>query len=279
MLRSTFILFLFLFTPGALTAGEPVRIVLIAGKPSHPSGEHEFNAGITILDRCLRLNKDVQTQIVRGGWPSDESVFEGASTLVFYMDGGSGHPIIQGNHLDKIGRLMKKGVGLTCLHYAIEVPKEKGGKEFLEWLGGYYETGYSQNPVNYVAVKQATPKHPISRGWTSFAGEDEWYFRIRFRPDDPRVTPILSALLPPAAPNREVVAWATQRDDGGRGFGFCGGHFYRNWNHRDLRQVIVNGILWTAKADIPRNGAKCDIPADELIVPLDNKSTPVRKKK
>ena len=277
MSRHLFIFFLF-FSIG-LFAADPARIVLIAGKPSHPSGEHEFNAGITILDRCLRLNKDVQTQIVRGGWPTDESVFEGARTLVFYMDGGPNHPIIQGDHLQKIGRLMKKGVGLVCLHYAVEVPKDKGGKEFLEWLGGYYETGYSQNPVNYVAVKQATPKHPISHGWTTFAGEDEWYYRIRFRPDDPRVTPILSALLPPSAPNREVVAWATQRDDGGRGFGFCGGHFYRNWNNRDLREVVVNGILWSAKADIPRGGAKVDIPAEQLIVPLDVKTTAPRKKK
>ena len=55
-------------------------IFLIAGKPIHPPGEHEYNAGITILDRCLRLNKDVQTQIVRGGWPADESSFRSVST-------------------------------------------------------------------------------------------------------------------------------------------------------------------------------------------------------
>jgi type 1 glutamine amidotransferase len=271
--------FIFLLTFGTLWAADPIKIVLIAGKPSHPPGEHEFNAGITILDRCLRLNKGVQTQIVRGGWPADESVFEGARALVFYMDGGPNHPIIQGDHLEKIGRLMKKGVGLACLHYALEVPKNKGGQEFLEWLGGYYETGYSQNPIFYVPVKQASPKHPISRGWNTFAGEDEWYYRIRFRPDDKRVTPILTALLPPNEPNREVVSWATQREDGGRGFGFCGGHFYRNWNNRDLRQVIVNGILWAAKADIPRNGTKVDIPAEDLIVPLDVKPAPAKKKK
>ena len=87
-------------------------------------------------------------------------MFEGARALVFYMDGGPTHPIIQGDHLQKIGRLMKKGVGLACLHYAVEVPKDKGGKEFLEWLGGYYETGYSQNPINYVAVKQAVAEAP-----------------------------------------------------------------------------------------------------------------------
>jgi type 1 glutamine amidotransferase len=270
---------LFLFPLVALLAAEPVKIVLIAGKPSHPPGEHEFNAGITILDRCLRLNKDIRPEIVRGGWPSDETIFDGARAIVFYMDGGPNHPIIQGDHLQKIGSLMKKGVGLACLHYAVEVPKDKGGTEFLEWLGGYYETGYSQNPINYVAVKQASPKHPISRGWTTFAGEDEWYFKIRFRPDDPRVTPILTALLPPSEPNREIVSWATQRDDGGRGFGFCGGHFYRNWNNPDLRKVIVNGILWAAKADIPKGGARVDIPAEQLIVPLDMKTVPARKKK
>src|ERR1700756_1908983 len=95
--------FTLLISIGFLVAAEPIKIVLIAGKPSHPAGEHEFNAGITILDRCLRLNKDVQTQIVRGGWPTDETVFEGAKTLVFYMDGGPNHPIIQGDHLEKIG--------------------------------------------------------------------------------------------------------------------------------------------------------------------------------
>src|SRR6185369_15520908 len=103
---------LFLLSFCSLFAADPVKIVLLAGKPSHPPGEHEFNAGITILDRCLRLNKDVQTQIVRGGWPADESVFEGAKFLVFYMDGGPNHPMIQGDNLEKIGRLMKKGVGL-----------------------------------------------------------------------------------------------------------------------------------------------------------------------
>ncbi len=41
---------------------------------------------------------------------------------------------------------MKKGVGLCCVHYAVEIPKDKGGPELLKWIGGYYETGYSINP-------------------------------------------------------------------------------------------------------------------------------------
>ena len=61
--------------------------------------------------------------------------------------------------------------------------------EFLDWIGGYYERPYSTNPVNDVAVTQASPRHPISRGWKSFAGRDEWYYRMRFRPGDQRAVP------------------------------------------------------------------------------------------
>ena len=31
-------------------------------------------------------------------------------------------------HLDQIKRLMKRGVGLTCLHYALMMPKGKPGE-------------------------------------------------------------------------------------------------------------------------------------------------------
>ena len=52
---------------------------------------------------------------------------------------------------------MRKGVGLVCLHYAVEVPAAKGGAEFLDWIGGYYENGVSTNPINDVQMTQASP--------------------------------------------------------------------------------------------------------------------------
>lgn len=261
----------FLLGVAGSSAAPPAKIVLIAGKPSHAPREHEFNAGTMLLDKCLRQNKGVETVVVKGGWPEDESVFNGAAEIVFYMDGGAAHPMIQGDRLAIIGALMKKGVGLACLHYAVEAPAEKGGPELLDWIGGYYERPYSQNPVNDAALTQASPKHPISRGWKSFEIRDEWYYKIRFRPDDNRVTPILTAMLPKDAPNPERVAWAVQRADGGRGFGFCGGHFHHNWGNADFRRMIVNALLWTAKVDVPRGGAKCDITSEELTQNLDDK--------
>ena len=118
----------------------PAKIVLIAGRPSHGPGDHEFNAGCKLLAKCLSQVPGVEPVVVTGGWPKDESVFDGAKALIFFMDGGGGHPMIQDDHLAKIQKLMDKGVGIACLHYAVEVPKGEPGDEFLDWIGGYYET-------------------------------------------------------------------------------------------------------------------------------------------
>jgi len=265
-----------LMSAATALAASPARIVMVAGTPSHAPGEHEFNAGTLLLEKCLRQNKGLETVVVKGGWPEDEKVFDGAAAIVLYMDGGAKHPLILGDRLETMGKLMRKGVGLVCLHYAVEVPKEKGGPELLDWIGGFYERPYSQNPINDAPVTQATPRHPISRGWKSFAGKDEWYYLIRFLPEDKRVTPILTAMLPKDAPNKETLAWATERSDGGRGFGFTGGHFHSNWGMLDFRRMIANAILWSAKVSVPAGGARCDVTAADLVANQDPK--PPRKK-
>ena len=251
------------------------KIVLIAGRPSHGPGEHEFNAGTLLLEKCLRQNPGIETVVVKGGWPEDEKAFDGAAAIVLYMDGGVRHPILTGTRLETLARLMQKGVGMACLHYAVEAPKESGGPQLLDWIGGFYDRPYSQNPINDVPLTQASPRHEISRGWKSFQSRDEWYYKIRFRPEDKRVKPILTTLLPKDAPNRETVTWAAQRTDGGRGVGFTGGHFHKNWGIEAQRRMIVNAILWVAKAPVPAGGARCEITADDLTQNLDPK--PPRK--
>ena len=57
-------------------------------------------------------------------------------------DGGRGHPFLQGERLPTIGALAKKGVGIGAVHDGCEVPKEKGGKEFLDGIDGYFEMSW-----------------------------------------------------------------------------------------------------------------------------------------
>lgn len=256
---------------GLSAEAQPTKIVLIAGKPSHGPGEHEFNAGTILLTYCLKKMKGVEPVMVKGGWPEDESIFDGAEAVVFYMDGGSGHPMIQTKErMALMKKLMDRGVGLVCLHYAVEFPKGEVGDQLLDWLGGYYETGYSTNPHNDCLM---TPKegHPTTRGVKPFQALDEWYYRIRFRPDDKRVTPILTTMLPKDNPKLETCAWATERGNNGRSFGFTGAHFHRNWGNDDFRRLVLNAILWTAHVDVPKGGAESQVTPDQLSANLDPK--------
>src|SRR5437868_7498959 len=74
---------------------QPKKLVIIAGKPSHPPRMHEFNAGVQLLAKCLRDVSAVKTEIVFNGWPKDEKVFDSADAVVFYMDGGAKHEVVQ----------------------------------------------------------------------------------------------------------------------------------------------------------------------------------------
>jgi len=254
------------------------KIALVAGRPSHPPGEHEFFAGSAVLMGLLKQN-DIAPVMARNGWPKDPKTFEGARAVVFYMDGGLGHPILQDKHLDVVQKLIDRGVGFVNLHYAVEYPK-KHGKEVLRWLGGYYETGYSINPT-WTAHFKSLPDHPITRGVKPFTIEDEWYYNIRFAPGMKGVTPILKATPPDSTrgteaarkhPGREeIVAWAYERPDGGRSFGFDGGHFHRNWGDKNFRRLVVNAILWTAKVKVPEGGARVDLDPADLKKNLDRK--------
>ncbi len=255
------------------------KIVLVAGHRSHGKGEHEFFAGCALLLKMLQQTSGVFPVLARDGWPKSPETFEGAKSVVFYMDGGGDHPIIQKNHREVVQRLMDQGVGFVNLHYAVEYPKSQSD-HVLQWLGGYYETNYSTNP-HWKAEIKTLPEHPITRGVKPFSINDEWYFNIRFKPELEGVTPILRATPPddkrgtPAAREHkgreEILAWAFNRANGGRSFGFTGAHFHNNWGDENFRRLVVNAILWSAKVEVPRDGAKVDMSPEELNRNLDRK--------
>ena len=89
-------------TAVSASAAEPAKVVVIASRPSHGPGDHEFNAGCKLLVKCLKDVPGISPVFVAGGWPQDESVFEGAKSVVFFMDGGGGHPMIQQDRLDRV---------------------------------------------------------------------------------------------------------------------------------------------------------------------------------
>ena len=120
----------------ALVASTPVRtadkrIVLIAGRPSHPPGMHEFRAGSMLLQKAMSSVPGVTVTVYDMGWPAkevdgvrtdDNAALDNADAVLIYADGGKGHPAFQGDRSKILDALAAKGVGLGFAHYGVEVP-------------------------------------------------------------------------------------------------------------------------------------------------------------
>ena len=288
----------------AAAAGEARKLVLIAGSPSHPPGMHEFRAGTLLLERRLSQVPRLTVERHDGGWVEDESTFDDADAVVIYADGGRRHPLSDERRLALMGGLIGLGVGLGCMHYGVEVLPDDAGEEFKRWLGGYYEHEWSCNPI-WTPSFERFPDHPVANGVRPFAVEDEWYFNMRFQDgidgasarqaEGGLYTPILVAkpsdetrdgpYVYPKGPyphiqaakgRDEALLWTFERADGGRGFGFTGGHFHRNWQNDEYRKVVMNAICWLAGIKVPRLGVGTSTVTDrEIAANLDPK--PPRK--
>lgn len=266
------------------------KIVLVAGAPSHGSGDHEHNAGITLLTRRLQA---VDTVIAANyhdkGWPKDPTAFDNADGIVLYSDGGGRHPFIP--HIDTIDALMEQGVGLMCMHYAVEVPAGRPGEHWKKWIGGHYESGWSINPHWLLRETTLARDQPMTAGVKPWQATDEWYYNMRFREDEARVIRILQARpddearsgstswprgpkdhIVKASGRMETIMWAVEREDGGRGVGFTGGHFHRNWANDQQRNLVLNTMLWMAGAQVPGGGFKsAAVDVEEINRDLDPK--------
>ncbi len=265
----------------SLVSAADRKLVMIAGPASHGPLLHEFRAGSMLLEKRLANVPGLKTVLVTNGWPTkdvdgkkvdDNSVFEGADAVFIYSDGGARHLAVQENRLEVLRGLMKKGVSLGLAHYAVEVLADKGGSEWKDWVGGYYETAFSCNPI-WDANYKSLPVHAITRGVKPFTTKDEWYFNMRFRDGKAGVKDILVATpsdatrdgpyVSPKGPyphiqaakgQAETMMWAVERPDGGRGFGFTGGHYHLNWQNDDQRRLILNSLVWLAKLEVPAGG-------------------------
>lgn len=249
--------------PARTGTAPSARIVFLAGSDSHLPGAHEHEAGSHLLSEALRARQpSIETVDIYGGWPADETVFDDIDALVMYCDGGKSHLINQ--HLETFNRLLDQGVGVVALHYCVEVEKDSpAATTLVNAIGGYFETWWSVNP-EWTADFSALPQHPVTQGIKPFTLPDEWYFNMRFAADG--VTPILSAVAPFSTMNRwngphsgndavrqlvadgvpQVVAWAYERERGGRGFGYTGGHYHANWGDDNPRELVLNAIEWVA---------------------------------
>ncbi|MFT5108616.1 MAG: hypothetical protein ACI9UA_004260, partial [Pseudoalteromonas tetraodonis] len=283
----TLLLLLSLLT--VASAADKKVICFVGHKTSHGFGNHEYHAGNHLIGEWLERAYPGQIESRYSiNWPQEQdekAFFEGADSVVIFCSGGGGHLV--NRHVENFDKVMKTGAGLVCLHYAVEVPIGPSAKGMLNWMGGYFEANWSVNP-HWVAEFKVFPEHEAANGVKSFKADDEWYFHMRFREGMNGVTPILSATAPPetmqrgdgahsgnpavrkavAAKQPQHVAWAYQRGkdyNDGRGFGFTGLHYHWNWQDDSFRKTVLNGVAYTLKLPIPKNGVESKQPTREEL--------------
>src|SRR5438874_2180337 len=103
--------------------------------------------------------------------------------------------------------------------------------------------------------------HEYLAGVGKFRVKDEFYYELKFAKPEGSVKPLLRV---PIDGKDQVVAWAWERPDGGRSFGFSGLHFHDNWKLAEYRRLVAQGVVWTLKLPVPKDGLAAEVTEAEL---------------
>lgn len=237
------------------------KIVLIAGSPSNKPGQHEYFAGCALLMEWLKAVPGIAPVLVADGWPENEAVLDGARAVLLFMDGGIKLPFLEEGRWKRMQALADSGTGLVVLHQGIDCPADRA-EAFKQWFGAAFQPDIGCRghwDVQFVSV----PSHPITRGMQPFELlKDGWLYNLHFASQG--VTPVLACPMPENsrktadakahAGRDETVAWAYERPNGGRSFGFTGCDLHANWADANQRRLVLNGLLWSAKIEVPEGG-------------------------
>lgn len=237
------------------------KIVLIGHAPDHPYRTHCYLPDCELLAKCLRQTPGVETVVSRG-WPEDPAVLADADAVVLHVQRG-GDLLFDPKHRDRAAELLKRGIGLTAVHWGTGCDEESRGPHWLDALGGHFALKFSKYLVHKTSLRPGKADHPVARGWREFELTDEFYINLKFTD---KATPAAVANIDG---QDYPIGWTYERpeNNGGRSFGFVAGHFHDNFGLEPFRRLVVNGILWTARVEIPETGASCDIDKQDLALP------------
>lgn len=255
--------------------GKAAKVVFVAGSSFYKPGEHDYVGGCALLMDLAKQTKGV-APVLALDWPKDPKTFEGAKAVVFFVDGAEKHPALEGGRARQLQELARRRVGLVMLHQGVDVPKGKGDL-MRGWVGAAWEKGHSRR-AHWVTTHKDSPDHPVTRGVKPFEIDDGYLYKLRFVPKLEGVTPLLRTTNPKepkakAEDEAAVVSWAYDRPDEGRSFAFTGGHLHASFAQEGYRRFLVNGILWSAKVEIPKEGSPVALTAEQLKGYLSKRTT------
>lgn len=265
------------------------KILVLAGGPSSKAMAHEYFAGSVLLTRWLNEQTGVWAVMARD-WPKNPDVLKNVKCVVYYGDGGGKQPFVDPARWAKLTELMNAGAGFVLLHQAMDFPTGADAEKLKQWHGAVFH-GDIGCRGHWDMEFPTIPAHAVTRGVKPFAAPgDGWLYNLHFA--DKGVTPVLTGLVPENSRKTadakshvgraETIAWVYERPGKGRGFGFTGADLHKSWGYESQRTLVVNGILWSAGLEVPKEGAKTTFAESDLNQNLDDKrkaAAPAAEKK
>lgn len=245
-------------------ADNPKRLLLLGQKPDgHPATTHEYMAGVGILAKLLKQVPELETQIVQADdpWKEGPELIGRADGVVMFLSEGARWVSHDPRRLEAFQKLAARGGGLVALHWAMGTKDDKPIAAYQKLLGGCHggpDRKYKFGPAD---LNAAEPRHPIATGFKNLNLVEEFYYQLKFVAPEGSVQPVLKAIIDGKP---ETVAWAWERPDGGRSFGFSGLHYHGNWSQESYRRLVAQGVLWAMKQPIPPQGLPVPVSEDDL---------------
>jgi type 1 glutamine amidotransferase len=250
---------------GATLAADVPKKVLLVGSPpdSHPLGTHEYLPGMQILAKCLKPIAGVEATVANadGAWKEGPDLIGRADCVVILLTEGAAWLSADAARLAAVRQHARRCGGLVCVHWGMGTRESTAIESFVELFGGCHGGPDRKYQVVDATVSVADRSHPIATDVKDFKVHEEFYYKLKLHKG---VKPILRM---PIDGEAETVAWAWERPDGGRSFGFSGLHFHENWKLPEYRRLLTQAVLWTAKVPVPSQGVRVELADADLRLP------------
>jgi type 1 glutamine amidotransferase len=240
----------------------PKKLLLVGqGPDGHAPQSHEYMAGLRVLAKCLQRVPGVEVTVVRadGAWKDGPELLARADGVVLYLAEGAKWASADPKRKAALRQVAARKGGLVTLHWAMGTREAAPVEDFVRLFGGCH--GGPDRKYKVLQTEAHVLPHPVTSGVKDFRVRDEFYYRLKFVKPEGSVKPLLRVTIDGTP---ETVAWAWERPDGGRSFGFSGLHFHDNWRLEQYRRLVAQGVLWSVGLPVPKEGLPVDVAEEDL---------------
>jgi hypothetical protein len=247
------------------------RVAIVHATKFRGGGLHEHVAEAALFRDLLRRTPGLTPVVLDQAHARAAGALSNFRTVILLGDDGEAHLLADKILRQRVAEHVQRGGGLVLIHASTSLPEDQEIL-LLPWIGGTTHREGQLPAVNWPASYGPLPEHPVTRGLTSLTADDRWLPARELSEGKGKLVKILSAIPPESArvddrPDEVTNAWTFERPDGGRTFGFTGGHFFETWQSEEVRRFIGNAVLWTAHREVPAGGAPSAVDPQLLVLP------------